>query len=385
LAQESSEVFVAWTPICRAAMVPTAAAVFGLTCQWNQGAMNISWAPQPSSDYYEVQLAVNATAEPFVVHSTAGASVVVDSLLPSKKYYVSLRTHAASTPSLGPGTWGQPAGRVVCESGADVVPQRRKSARADTKLLEVMRESEFTYDVDYLMNHNSGTIEADAAFASMGASHPDRPSPFNITFYNATFTLYCVEMLKVDVPDTFSTGGNSSYSDYMSCNDNHNATDPQCICDNWIDRVISKTDADACHDSKGKKCSFFTKMGDCTCSCSQESLNNSNKYIGMMPVYFDIESDDYYGQWFSHPKPTECDDDEEVGAARADGSVCTWKRHKEARIVKGYQVLQNGFNTSAGKTITPALAKQNADAFRKTFAQAPVQPWGCEDTVSVLV
>mmetsp|Transcript_22653 Transcript_22653/g.54994 ORF Transcript_22653/g.54994 Transcript_22653/m.54994 type:complete len:368 (-) Transcript_22653:84-1187(-) len=367
-------------------MVPTAAAVFGLTCQWNQGAMNISWTPQSSSDYYEVQLAVNATADPFVVHSTAGDSVVVDSLLPSRKYYVTMRTHAADTPSLGPGTWGQPADRVVCESGADAAPQRTKYARADTKLLEVMRESEYTYEVDYLMNHNSGTIEADAAFASLGAGKPDKKSPWNITFYNATFTLYCVEMLKVDVPDTFSTGGNTSYSDYMSCNDNHNATDPQCMCDNWIDRVISKVDPDtACHDHGGNKCSFHTGMGNCTCTCSQESLDNSNKYIGMMPVYMDPKDDYCYGQWFSHPKPTECDDDEEVGAARADGSVCTWKRHREARVVKGWQVLDNGFNTSHARKLDPARALQNTKAFLKSFADAPLQQWACEDTASILV
>mmetsp|Transcript_75340 Transcript_75340/g.201285 ORF Transcript_75340/g.201285 Transcript_75340/m.201285 type:complete len:368 (-) Transcript_75340:94-1197(-) len=367
-------------------MVPTAAAVFGLTCQWNQGAMNISWTPQSSSDYYEVQLAVNATADPFVVHSTAGDSVVVDSLLPSRKYYVTMRTHAADTPSLGPGTWGQPADRVVCESGADAAPQRTKYARADTKLLEVMRESEYTYEVDYLMNHNSGTIEADAAFASLGAGKPDKKSPWNITFYNATFTLYCVEMLKVDVPDTFSTGGNTSYSDYMSCNDNHNATDPQCICDNWIDRILSKVNPDGnCHDSRGNNCTYFTGMKDCTCTCSQESLDNSNKYIGMMPVYMDPKDDYCYGQWFSHPKPTECDDDEEVGAARADGSVCTWKRHREARVVKGWQVLDNGFNTSHARKLDPARALQNTKAFLKSFADAPLQQWACEDTASILV
>ena len=65
--------------------------------------------------------------------------------------------------------------------------------------LQVMRQSEFTDDVDYLGNHDSGDILGDAAFVVQTAANRSNQSIINVSFANSTFTKYCVLVLPADL------------------------------------------------------------------------------------------------------------------------------------------------------------------------------------------
>merc|ERR1712039_62900 len=102
-----------------------------------------------------------------------------------------------------------------------------------------------------------------------------------------------------------------------------------------------------------------------------------------MPVYY--RSPQKLGYWYSHPQATECKEDEAVGQVRADGSRCTWKRHGEARVLRGSDVLGNGWNASkasgAQHSVDPAQAQQNAQVFRAVFAGRALQPFSCSSAL----
>eukprot|EP00929_Paragymnodinium_shiwhaense_P033051 TRINITY_DN18222_c1_g1_i1.p1 TRINITY_DN18222_c1_g1~~TRINITY_DN18222_c1_g1_i1.p1 ORF type:complete len:412 (+),score=73.48 TRINITY_DN18222_c1_g1_i1:72-1238(+) len=368
------------------AMLPLVAAVPKAappSCRWaeKQGYLLVDLSSEGSADYFEVQVATKPNSNATAAFSTSKSTAELDFLSEDTTYYLRSRAHAVGMPSLGPGTWGAVSAEVECKTGRKAPRFEFKYPRADTFMLEVMRESEFTDDLDYLMNHNSGDIVADTAFIQFSSNDPSQPSFLNVTFRTATMTLYCLEVLKVQFNNTFSTGGDSRFADYASCNDNGNATDPQCECDNWIDRVLSDTPklADLCHDAKGEKCSReqFAKGVDCKCPCSDASLAQTARHVGMMPVNFSTPQ--RFGSWFSTPKDTECSEDEHVGALRTDGSICTWKRRQEVRIVKGGDLLDLGWNTtSTGHQVDIEQIRQNAALVRRNFDAQPYKTWSCE-------
>lgn len=180
----------------------------------------------------------------------------------------------------------------------------------------------------------------------------------------------------MSVPGTVTTDGDDRFADYLSCNDNHNATDPRCSCDNYIDRNFSKKEDQTkyCHTSAGDPCT--SAWHDCTCDCSNASLSASAMYTGMMPLY--AGQPELLGHWYSHPKDAECKESEAVGAVRADGTACTWKRHPEARVVRGGNALDFGWNmTKSHSSVSPAQVRQNAALLRKLFDSQPYQQWSC--------
>ncbi|CAK0808932.1 unnamed protein product [Prorocentrum cordatum] len=242
--------------------------------------------------------------------------------------------------------------------------------------LEVMRESEFTYDVDYLMNHNSGSLLGDVSLLTFSTYQ----GWLNVTMQNATYTLFCVDIVSTRIPDTITTGGNDSFADYASCNDNENATDPQCECDNSIDRWVGGLNVDKyCRQTDGSACHSFRDR-DCHCNCTTSSLQYSATYTGMMPVVFGGQQ--VLGAWYSHPKATECAEHEELRERRSDGTVCTWKRRPAARVMRGWQVLEAGWNASSGpmRSVDPEQVAQNAAVVRKVLASQPMFPWQCGGT-----
>lgn len=360
-------------------------------CKWVDGKLRTEWKPpvEIKADYYEVQLAATADGPTIAVYSTAQTSAELDFLEPNRSLWVRVRAHKAGTPSLGPGTWNAPGNAIQCNTGANVSPRRGTISQPNTFLLEVMRESEFTYDVDYLMNHNSGDITGDTAFIVQASKDPDQPSFLNTTFRKAVLTLFCVEVLKVHVPDTVTTDGNSQFADYLSCNDNNNATDPQCECDNSIDRYLSKASDQMkyCHNkTTGKACTSGFDFENCQCECTKTSLAYSAKYVGMMPVY--ANQPELLGYWYSTPKETECGQDETVGEVRSDGSVCTWKRYAEARVIRGGDALDAGWNITGNASkfhpkADPAQVRQNAGIIRKVYGNDLFQKWTCSDAQQV--
>lgn len=357
-------------------------------CEWSEGKLQVSWeAPEEESDYYEVQVANEAGGSLFAVYSTEHTHGEIDFLTAGASFWLKVRAHRAGMPSLGPETWSEPGEEVECQTGADRGERAGAAASGNTRLLEVMRQSEFTYDVDYLMNHNSGDIGGDTTFIVASSGDPDRPGFLNVTFRKSVFTLYCLEILDVSVPNTITTGGDDRFADYLSCNNNHNASDPQCQCDNFIDRWFSKAEDQTkyCHTSSGDPCADQFSH-DCTCECTDASLEASAKYVGAMPVYYN--QPELLGHWYSTPKATECHETEAVGTARADGTTCTWKRHPEARVVRGGDVLDFGWNMSTGKHIDKldvAQVRQNAGVMRDLFDVQPYQKWTCGAPATALV
>jgi hypothetical protein len=370
------------------------------SCDWVDGRLRVRWAAPSGapSDYFEVQLSSNASGQAFSIFSTASAQADIDSLLPNAVYWVRIRAHVKGTASLGPGNWGGVGSAKECRTGATLTSTRAGKIEVPTgakvQTLEVMRESEFTYEVDYLMNHNSGDVSGDVAFLTMTQGDPSQKGFLNVTLRNATFSIFCVDMLAVQVPDTFTTGGNSSFADYLSCNDNKNASDPLCICDNEIDRVLGGLDINkGCSRANGSACGMHNFGDDCICNCTKSSLQYSNKYTGMMPFIGrpgqsltdgSGQSLANLGRWYSHPKATECREDEEVGSQRADGTECTWKRRPAARVIRGWEVLDAGWNiTSLGHmAMDPAMVRQNTEVVYKVLMNQSMQQWQCDSGLS---
>jgi len=88
------------------------------------------------------------------------------------------------------------------------------------------------------------------------------------------------------------------------------------------------------------------------------------------------------GYWYSHPKATECSENEQVGQKRSDGSQCTWKRNGEARVLRGSEALEAGWNYTRHASdikLDPAQAAQNAGVLRGVFDSRPYQKWACGD------
>merc|ERR1719265_1602727 len=232
------------------------------------------------------------------------------------------------------------------------------------------------------MNHNAGDVTADAAFVTVTSNGTDTPSTWNVTLRHSLLTRYCVEVLAADVPGTVTTGGDPRFADYLSCGNGDDISDPQCTCDVWIDRnisgdVLARELVKSCHAPGGQQ--PCTDPHTCTCSCTNASLGYSATYTGMMPLYFN--GPELLGYFYSFPKATECKEGEAVGTLRADGATCTWKRHPEARTLRGADALSAGWNTTlppALLTLEAAQARQNAAVLRRVFDSRDLQPWMCE-------
>lgn len=100
--------------------------------------------------------------------------------------------------------------------------------------------------VDFLANHDSGTIEGDVGFMTFAGN-----SSHFFNLFGSPLTAHCVEIEKVSLPDAGRTRSNPAaipidpqFADYGSCNGDR-TTQPNgwgnytCVCDNTIDRVIA--------------------------------------------------------------------------------------------------------------------------------------------------
>lgn len=349
---------------------------------------------------YEVQVAASAAAPPFAVFTTGGTTANLTFLLSSVNYWLRIRAHAVDAPSFGPGTWGEAGPVVKCDSfsagsGTGHEDHARSSAavktgaapppRKGSSFVTVMRESEYTSDVDYLANHNSGDLLGDVALLTTV------PAPFNRSFANTTISMYCVEIMDVRIPATVTTEGNTSFADYVACNYLGNRIDParpQCRCENFVDRWIGGQDLnESCHAAEGGPCTldmlFMRNLSSCVCKCSTASSTYSSIYTGMEPTYYGARQ--RLGHWYSHPAATECEEHEVVGQTRASGLPCTWKRHGEARVFRGHQLLAAGWNYTAPGHHSPFPADpqrvhQNHAVLQRFLASLPARPWQCGGT-----
>jgi hypothetical protein len=146
-----------------------------LACRWaaSSSTLDLIWdvavALPPvalSADLYEVQISDSPFARAFAVHTVSGtnASLGLDVLLPGTTYYLSARAHAGwafeTGHLMGAGTWGQLGPSVACTTGAYSGPSRsdRQQQGANDRLpsffFESWRLSEYSSEVDYLLNHD---------------------------------------------------------------------------------------------------------------------------------------------------------------------------------------------------------------------------------------
>eukprot|EP00041_Stephanoeca_diplocostata_P020911 m.478403 g.478403 ORF g.478403 m.478403 type:complete len:504 (-) comp21692_c0_seq8:1252-2763(-) len=277
--------------------------------------------------------------------------------------------------------------------------QQFRTANPNTTWIQTHRVTENSRaDVDFLSNHNSGTLEADVAFMTFQGN-----SSRFFDFLHSPETGFCVEIQKVNLSSIKRTPSNPEaipmpvgYADYISCNGDR--TDPPpgtgwgnytCVCDNEIDRVIAHQSQHLinrlCPNTSAAPV-IHGRFPMNPCHCNAESLAYSAKYTGWMPVslpWITFDSPVWppvppaeltpYGGWFHHPSGAKCDDT--VTSAIGDASGCTWKRHPRAVMVYGGDLLLAGWNMSDAPS-TRAI-KNNVLAAERAYDQLPVHQRCC--------
>jgi len=363
--------------------------------------MVVEWLAPPgvAADMYEVQVAAAQRGPTVVVMTSTTLSVQFDMLLPNVTYWVRARAHAKGYTGYGPGHWGNVGPELAFRLYAVAPKEEEESKDAhetlrkqdETFFMEVLRESEFTPDVDYLVNHNSGDVLGVVALLSTAPT----TNFSNFSLDNITLTLYCVEVMNTSIPGTITTAGNDRFSDYVSCNyedgyEKVDPSDPMCHCENFVDRVIGGQKLDGvCFDAKtGGQCGMesFLNLSRCPCNCSAISKNFSELHTGMQPIMWG--GDTQLGRWYSHPAAGECHESQAVGDSIRPGSAdrCTWKRLREARVLRESDLVEHGWNRTKHQkrfAIDPVLVRQNEAAFWRTFSKLPLRPWSCEASKQV--
>jgi len=241
----------------------------------------------------------------------------------------------------------------------------RTTGNGATKFLQMYRISEHQnandQEVDFLSNHDSGSAAGDVAFVTAAGTH------FVQDYNTSVITQYCVEMVN-QYPDQ-----SKPFADYVSCNGpdalggaawvnphlkmSSARVEPNmtytCVCDNLIDRVIG-------HQNFTEACGSKPDKGHHggTCNCTAASLARSAERVGRLNIFlpwmcgrdFEHVGDGTcyiniaFGQWFSTPTASQCPEGEPIGSLSRNGQPCTWRRGASARIVRGAELLNAGWN-----------------------------------------
>ena len=126
-----------------------------------------SGLPPSSLHYAELSL---PHARPFALITTTNFPLMVEGLQPSTNYVVDIRSLVPGAPSIAWGpSWGKPSPSVACTtrpappaprvptpSAAAVVP----GVGTTSRWLRVFRVSEYSFDVDFLANHDAASVDA---------------------------------------------------------------------------------------------------------------------------------------------------------------------------------------------------------------------------------
>ena len=162
----------------------------------------------------------------------------------------------------------------------------------------------------------------------------------------------------------------------------------ECVCNNMIDRVIG-------HQDYTKACGAAPKgHHGGACNCTAASLARSATHVGMMPVFLPWMCHGFgsqgngtcdinipFGEWYSTPTPGQCPEGAALGTpSAATGAPCTWRRLASARVLRGFQLLEQGWNASepghgAGNS-SVAQFESNLKVWRKAFAAITPRPCG---------
>lgn len=265
-----------------------------------------------------------------------------------------------------------------------VVLRTASTAWAALQVFRISENCGEMCDVDFLYDHDAGDLLSDVDFIT----HVANSSSFVRDFNTSVLTRYCVEHATsapttraADVrPYDASGADHADFADYVSCN----GADTEhyvCECNNWIDRCIGRLDMATCTN---------TSMA---CGCTAESLADSARRVGRMPVFAPFPTVDFkrydcnvppratstfLGYWYSFPSKAECTTESRPPQStppQVEATECSWRRQPTQHFVRGYALLELGFNTSHVCDVPELL--QNRDVIETAFAQHPTRCCGC--------
>ena len=106
-------------------------------------------------------------SRPIALVTTRSSPATVSGLAPGTGYLVSVRSHPASAPTIAWGpAWTMLTAPVHCNTttadgpASDRAPPRFARTHPESRLLRAYRISEYSFDVDFLENHNAASVEA---------------------------------------------------------------------------------------------------------------------------------------------------------------------------------------------------------------------------------
>jgi len=354
-----------------------------ISCVANENGVSVDVRSENEEDVdaYEISIATyplaNTIAAKRVRKVLPSTVVQFSSALENQTYSFSVRSHKKSSNFYSPGNWIEDNTTLECLNNNGLFTEYNKPRINSYPRMIVVRESEFTNEIDYLANHDSGDFVGDASFLTVTATNQSNQSIVNVSFVNSTFTQYCVEYIPASLSFFTRNGNQSFFADYVSCNFQMPITPstPYCICQCWADRSIAGNGSEACtrKDNSTKPCEWKDTGRSCTCPCTSQGMIASKRYIGMMPVFMS-DSSLVEGSWYSHPNETECLFEERLG----DDSGCTWKIvGSDVRVVRGKDLLRSGFQVNYEYKDEHEVIMKNAAAMRLAFESVPLKPFIC--------
>lgn len=389
-----------------------------ITCGWNDTSSELllSWSPTAGApplteqaDVYEVQLAPSPFAQASAVYTTVDTNVSLglDLLLPKTTYFVSARSHAGwafrTGHQMGVDSWGKSGAVVACTTGARLVEgDAQKGTHIDavkeakTFTFESWRISEFSTNVDYLLNHD-GADAGGSMLLVTGLSQYEfyagesslYDSWLGASTSEMVISRYCIDAIKPDTPGTVTTRGDPNFADYVSCNNQVDKSSSNCSCAVFEDRQWGRLSLEpACHIGSTKLPCPVNPGNECSCTCTTKATEVSSLYTGMINVFGGGDNTPV-GKWYSHPEGGACRAGEPLGYVRPDGSRCTWRVRPMVRVVRGWQLYAAGLNATGlrcdpsegvGSSCAPLVEQihQNQGISESVMARAPFQPWQCK-------
>jgi len=348
------------------------------------GGLNVSWPRVDGAVLYELQLAkaVNSSTArlAWTTSITSLAPEVQAMDLEDATDYV-LKTRSTHFNEVS--GWTAWTDTFHCQTNEGVdgkgTQRTRSHPPAPTcegcQFMSIVRISERNAtEIDFLSNHDSGDYEGDSAFmTAMGSG-----GRFIHDFNESIIAQYCIEV----APDEFA--------DYVSCNPPDTIEDTLlptpgfpnatqiCECVNEMDRRIG-------HQNATPACGPDAQPW-ALCNCSAASTNRSDHFVGAMDIFLpwvcgSSESGDGtcdvnlpFGHWYSTPAHAQCADDDPIGT---DG--CTWRRLPTAHVVRGWQLVEAGWNGTAPDWNDPNSTDQfrhNAKVLQDAFETLMPHPCG---------
>ena len=175
------------------------------------------------ADAYEVSMSLGSNLDSRIaakrVRKSSPTTVVhFESALKDHSYVFSIRAHNKNSDFYSSGeNWIQDfEANLKCLN--DTRPHTAAKTTSSYPRMIVVRQSEFTNEIDYLANHDSGDFEGDSAFLTVTATNNSASSIINVSFVNSTFTQYCVEYVPASLSFPTRNGNQSYFADYVSCN-----------------------------------------------------------------------------------------------------------------------------------------------------------------------